>query len=503
MFWADKVAEILKQRNLPLELVDDMKTPSGKIHVGALRGVVVHDLAFKALKDKKINAKYTYIFDDHDPMDDLPTYLPSEFKKYLGLPLFKVPSPVKGYDSYAKYYALDFQKVFNAIGCNPQIIWASALYKSGKLNNEIKQCLDQSDEIRKIYEKTYKKKLAKNWFPFKPYCPSCGKIATTIVNKWDGEKVHFSCGDLDWTSGCGYEGAVSPFSKADYFGGKLPWKVEWAAKWKALGVTVEGAGKDHMSKGGSYDLASEIAKKILHYPVPYPVSYEWFLVGGRKMSTSKGVGASASEMLEILPPELLRFLMVKTKKDQQINFDPQGQTIPKLFDQYQKAAEAFFSKGDSELARIFELSQVGKITKPTMISFLQLAQWIQAPNMEIKLKNAGASMWLPYVKTWIERFAPEQIRFQLAKEIPDKALNLSKNQKEFLSRINFDKNLSAEEFQQQLFEWAKQCNISSKEAFSAIYLSLLGKNYGPKAGWIILENKEFAKKRFQEVIVSG
>ncbi|MBI2005696.1 MAG: LLM class flavin-dependent oxidoreductase [Nitrosopumilales archaeon] len=33
MFWADAVAQELKKRKLPLEWVDDMKTPSGKIHV--------------------------------------------------------------------------------------------------------------------------------------------------------------------------------------------------------------------------------------------------------------------------------------------------------------------------------------------------------------------------------------------------------------------------------------------------------------------------------------
>jgi len=31
--------------------------------------------------------------------------------------------------------------------------------------------------------------------------------------------------------------------------GKLPWKVDWAAHWKVVGITIEGAGKDHASKG--------------------------------------------------------------------------------------------------------------------------------------------------------------------------------------------------------------------------------------------------------------
>src|SRR3990172_2241939 len=126
MFWVDSVAAELKKRKLKLEWVDDMKTPSGKIHVGALRGVVIHDLAFKALLDAGVKAKYTYIFDNHDPMDALPAYLPKEkYEKYLGVPLYKVPSPKEGFENYAQYYAKDFISVFTKIGCNPEILWAT------------------------------------------------------------------------------------------------------------------------------------------------------------------------------------------------------------------------------------------------------------------------------------------------------------------------------------------------------------------------------------------
>ena len=123
MFWADVVAKELKKRKLSLEWVDDMKTPSGRVHVGALRGVVIHDLVFKALKDAGVKTKYTYIFDNHDPMDSLPVYLPKEkFEKYLGMPLYKIPSPELGFDNYAQFYAEEFMSVFNAIGCHPEII---------------------------------------------------------------------------------------------------------------------------------------------------------------------------------------------------------------------------------------------------------------------------------------------------------------------------------------------------------------------------------------------
>src|SRR5579872_806553 len=144
MFWVEEVAENIKKRNFPLEWVDDMKTPSGRIHVGALRGVVVHDLAFKALKEVGVKANYTYIFDDHDPMDSLPVYLPKEYEKYLGMPLYKIPSPGKSGQSYAKYFALEFKDVFTAIGCDPEILWATDIYLSGKMNAVIKEALDNA-----------------------------------------------------------------------------------------------------------------------------------------------------------------------------------------------------------------------------------------------------------------------------------------------------------------------------------------------------------------------
>lgn len=504
MYWSDQVAQKLKERNLPLEWVDDMKTPSGRIHVGSLRGVVIHDLIYKSLKDVGVNSKYTYVFDDHDPMDDLPAYLPKEFEKYLGVPLYKVPSPEPGFKNYAEYFALEFKEVFNALACTPEILWSTELYGSGKMNDVIRECLDSADKIRKIYEELYKKELSSDWYPFQVYCTNCGKVSTTKVNGWDGEKISFVCkvDSLPWVKGCGFEGSVSPFSSDGNIAGKLPWKVEWAAKWKVIGVTVEGAGKDHMSKGGSHDLASLICERIINYPIPHQIAYEFFLVGGKKMSSSKGRGSSAREVLDILPPEILRFLMVRTKINQAINFDPTGDTIPKLFDEYQKAAEAYFSKKEDGLARIFELSQVGKIKTPPKVRFSTITQWVQMPNMEDEIKKERGEEWAKYAKIWLEKYAPEKERFMVQKETPGAVQNLNDKQREFLKKValELNKKWDAEEFQTSVYNWAKEMEVPSKEAYQAIYTSLIGKDHGPKAAWLILSlDKEFVKKRFSEV----
>ena len=76
MYWADRVAkEIIKSGKFKPYWVDDMKTPSGRIHVGSLRGVMVHDFVYKALLHQGQKAKFTYLFEDHDPMDELPPFL--------------------------------------------------------------------------------------------------------------------------------------------------------------------------------------------------------------------------------------------------------------------------------------------------------------------------------------------------------------------------------------------------------------------------------------------
>ncbi|MCK4824144.1 lysine--tRNA ligase, partial [bacterium] len=234
MYWADKIAqEIIKSKKFKPYWVDDMKTPSGKIHVGSLRGVLIHDLIYKALLSKGTKATFSYVIDDHDPMDSLPVYL--DKKKYLphmGKPLNTVPAPQSGFASYAEYFAKEFIGVFNTLGAKPKIIWASGLYKSGKMDGIIRMVLDKAQIIRDIYKEVYGEAKPRDCFPFQAICPECGKVGTTKVFDWDGKTVAFKCEPnlVDWAKGCEHEGKISPFGGT----GKIPWKVEWAAKWMVI-----------------------------------------------------------------------------------------------------------------------------------------------------------------------------------------------------------------------------------------------------------------------------
>lgn len=519
MFWADHlVKNIVETGKYKSYRVDDMKTPSGRIHAGALRGVIIHDLLFKILKEQGHDATYTYVFNDMDPMDGFPGYLDESFRQHMGKPLFHIPSPEKGHESMARCYAEQFIGVFNSLGVVPKILWSSEMYKAGKFNDVIRKALDRVDIIRRLYKNVSGYNKPKGWYPFQVICPSCGKVGTTLVTGWDGKEVTFECQEhlVKWADGCGYKGEISPFNG----NGKLMWKVDWAAHWKVIGVTIEGAGKDHMAATGSHDLSSAISQEVFQYETPYPFLYEWFLAkGGAKMSSSKGVGVSALEMSKTLPPELLRFLMVKVPFQRALIFDPNNNdTILDLFDEYDKYAgvyEVYRDKADR--GRAWQLSQIGNVQQHALFRprFRKVVMWMQLQTVDLEeefaawTKGKGNELnaeektelerRIRYAKIWIEQYAPEEKKVgQLAEHV---AIDLTSEQKKYLREVStlLEKEWKDPELlQQALYQTSKNLGIPAKLAFGAIYGVLTGKTSGPKAAWLILAHKkEEVKKRVQ------
>ena len=221
------------------------------------------------------------------------------------------------------------------------------------------------------------------------------------------------------------------------------------------------------------------------------------------MSSSKGLGSSASEVTEILPPELLRFLMVRVPIERTIDFDPGGMTIPDLFDEYDRCAK--------DKRRVFELSQVGKISEKEIKfpRFRDVASFIQMPGVDVKKQFPDADKKvleerIKYAKIWLDGYAPKEFIFKIAEKLPKEAKKLSPEQKNYLSEVLQlieVKGQTPEEFQEALYNLAKEKKLSSSEAFSAIYLILTGKTSGPKAAWLLLSlDRNFLIKRFKEAV---
>lgn len=501
MFWADKVAEeIINSGNYKPYWVDDMFTPSGHPHVGSLRGPLVHDAVYKALKNKGQEVKWTYITNDFDPIDGLPAELEESHSKYMGFPVRIAPSPEEGYENFGDYFAKQYQEVLKDLGVESEFLSSWDMYHEGKFNEVIRIALDNAEKIQDIYEKVSgSKKRDSGWLPLQVICESCGRVGTTKVHDWDGETVAYTCEPemVKWAKGCGHSGRISPFDG----NGKLPWKVDWPAHWKVLGVTIEGAGKDHSSAGGSRDIAKALCREVFDYPNPYNLPYEFMLIGGKKMSSSKGLGLKARDLADMLPLELGRFLFLKTEYKRQVEFDPNDSiAIPVLFDEYRKAADAYFEKKNDDQARAFEYSQIGEAQKPPSIRFLVLAQWVQMPNMEEKIKEEGLEEWAKYAKIWIENYAPEEYKFSIQKELPsnidltEKQKELLRNTSEFITEIK-----DPTELQTKIYDLGKGLEITSGEAFAAFYKSLIGKDHGPRLAWLLLSlDSSFVKTRLEE-----
>lgn len=515
MIWVDRHANHIQQNTTHnAAWVDDMKTPSGRIHVGALRGVVIHDLLYKALLDLGVDAASSYVFNDLDQMDAIPSYLEGDtWQQHSGKPLCNIPSPEPGFDNYAQYFAQEFVHAFESINCHPQIIWGSELYRSGKMNDMIRVALDRADRVRAIYDEESKSKRKPDWLPIQPICDSCGKMGTTYAYSWDGEQIKYRCDQTTkWAASCGHEGEMSPFDGR----AKLHWKVDWPANWKVIGVTVEWSGKDHMSEGGSYDVSSRIAKEVFEYDAPYAQGYEWFTIGGRKMSSSKGIGSSAKEISEQLPPELLRFLLVRTPMERHLDFDPTGDTILDLYDDYDRCLSAYYDRMENRLgeskqdevkrdwARIAELSQVRPFPDTRIFTprFRTIVNMIKSRGDMLGTfeQQKGAPLndeekelleeRIVYAQAYVKNIQGEEPSYELVAQIPSD-LVLGENQRLFLTELATQlegrTNDDRETIQNVIFSSMKAHDLKAREVFSALYQVLIGKPAGPKAADLILD----------------
>lgn len=545
MFWADQIAQELKRRideNPTLKkiyekqglLIYDEKTPSGKIHIGSGRGWVIHDVIAKACRKIGLNAKFVLASDDMDPYDKPNKDLPELYNQYLGVPFRYIPSHVDGYKSFGEYYFLDSTTRFKDIGIECEFESTGENYEKGVFNDAIKIALNNSDKIKEIFEKMYEKPYPR--LPFNMICDNCKKIATTAADIWDSEKelVHYKCEEnlVAWAKGCGHTAWKSPYNG----GGKFPWKVEWPAKWFSKGVICEFAGKDHFSSKGSRDIGVQISEKVFNYPTPYPSTgletgdgYEFFTVGGKKMSTSKGRGFSFSETVDLLPPQMLRYLLVKTRPSAVLDFDPETKNdLILLFERFDKTERIYFDKEDDaderaklNSKRIYELSHIGHIPKnmPVQISLTYGATVIQIAGSEDKaieiLKSSGhikkdasideiesVKLRLIDAKRWAENFAPEQFRFKINESVPQN-LDITEKQKVVLKKVAsalrekaYDENNLPEKF----FEIVKAEGVTPKELFEAAYKVLISKTQGPKlAGFILTIGQEKVADMFEKV----
>ena len=502
--WADRIASEIRETRKPKDgktfLIRDEKTLSGRVHVGSMRGVAIHGLISEVLSEQGVANEYHFELNDFDPFDSIPGYLDADtFREHLGKPLFATPSPEAGYANYAEYFGAEFVAIHKAAGFTPTYYRATELYRSGKMNALIRTALERAEDIRRIMKEVSGSEKDASWLPISVICEKCQKIMTTRAYDFDGETIGYTCDrNPDEAKACGHTGRVTPFDGT----AKLFWKAEWAAKWAAQGVDIEGGGKDHSTKGGSRDVAEHIAREVFKYEPPFNIPYEFFLVGGKKMSSSKGRGASAKDMSDLFPPQLFRLALIGKDIREQIDIDPSGESVPRLYDWYDELAEYVRQGNSTDYTRTYMFSQLppDQATPPIpwQMRFREVATIVQMPHLSLRaeaerVKGSALSEEevlaleerARYAKFWLSTYAPEEFKYELQKDLP--AVEISVEQKHALALLAeyLKAPRNGEEIHAFLHELKTDAPISPAKLFSTLYRIFLNRDSGPKAGWFL------------------
>ena len=288
----------------------------------------------RAAIDAGLDVEFIFIVDDADPLRRVYPFLADEYHQFIGHQIGNIPAPDgAGKPDYERFTNDGFSlrrllpKPFfggaQAIGVNPRIVKILLLTVVGNLPNASRQRAIMLIKFEKSLNVSGRE-LPSDWFPWSPLDAN-GSLEGVTVTGYEYPLVHF-------TDSAGNSGS----SDITLGLGKLPWRIDWPAKWAWIGVTCEAFGKDHGASGGSYDTGKEICQ-LFGYDAPQPLVYEWISLKGKgAMSSSTGNTIGPMEALDLVPPEILRFLIAGSKPNKAIEFDA-GMSLVNLADDYERS----------------------------------------------------------------------------------------------------------------------------------------------------------------------
>ncbi len=493
MQWLNKVADDVIVAHPEGEiLVSSGVSPSGVYHVGTLREVLTADAILLALRERGREASHIHVVDDLDPLRKIPSGVPAEFEKYFGMSLIDVPAPDGRAASWADYYFKDFAKSTKVLGLDMDVMRSHKKYRTGFFVPAIEKVLANIDRAKDIITKISGRQLDESWSPIQikedEYLKSRRFLTIDTKNKT-----------------LLYEDKNGTQQQIGYAHGevKLNWRLDWPARWWLLGVDVEPFGRDHATKGGSYDTGVGLMKKIFGEPAPLPLPYEFINRTGqtKKMSKSSGDSLAISDMLEILPPEVLRFFVLRYAPDKQLFFD-EVDGVVKLIDDF----AALLAKNDksAEDEQLIKIS-LGNISQSTIsnIPFSHLVASYQAAlkdddkSLEIirrtehketvDAQEETIKKELKFIDNWLKKWAPEEVKFELA-AMPPKVI--AEKEREYLLALakkveSAPADVDGEWFHKAIYDLQAPSGLTPKQMFSTLYRVLIDKESGPRAGWFL------------------
>lgn len=512
MHWADVIAEDLDKKHKH-PLVSAGISPTGFIHVGSLREAITAESVRSALESRKSDVKMIYLVDSFDPLRRRYDFLPPEFEKYVGIPIFMFPCPCGKHDNYAHHFVQPFLDAVDALGVKCEVIWTHELYEQGKFAEMIDASFKKRDQVIQILKETTGRDVPADYAPYQPLCEECKRFVNPIYDSYEYPLVKYKCDK------CGHEG-VADVTKGD---GKLAWRLEWPAKWKMFDVAAEPFGKDHASAGGSYESGVRIVEEIFDGKPPYPIPYEFVQLKGKgQMHKSTGSSVTGMDAINMTPPEVLNYLFLRVNPERHIDYDS-GPGVMDICDEYDRMETLYFSKeftpAEENSVRAYEIAQHNDIPKelPVEVSYRHLVNIVQMTDdmdgvLEI-LKRTGKLInpseadlkrlerRANCARFWLNNgFAPDNVKFSICQTMP--SVQLSDDEKKYLGTLakKFGSiGWNAEEIHNVISDEAKSYPFGMKGGFLALYKVLVNRTSGPRLGHFLeAMDKEFVVKRLEE-----
>jgi lysyl-tRNA synthetase class 1 len=463
--------------------------PSGLPHIGTFNEVLRTTFVRNAFYELTGGAQSRLIAfsDDMDGLRKVPDNVPNQamLAEHLGKPLTRIPDPFGTHESFAHHNNAMLRHFLDRFGFDYEFISATDCYSSGRFDEIIGQVLRNWDGVMGVMLPTLREERRATYSPVLPVSPTTGKVLQVPVQVLDAE-----AGTIRFTD---EDGSVVEQSA---LGGtaKLQWKVDWAARWVALGVDYEMAGKDLID---SVVQSGKIAR-VLGGRAPEGFNYEMFLdEKGEKISKSKGNGLSLEEWLRYgSEPSLAFYIYREPKRAKSLHLG----VIPRAVDEYWQFRTNYPIQAlEQKLGNPVHHIHAGKVPERTLpLTYGLLLNLVSLPGCADRdtawkfvqryapgtspetdpeldeLIGVAVNYARDFVAPTLARRAPSELEAAALRDLDAELAQL-------------DANTAADEIQNRVFEIGKRHYGKERlrEWFGVLYETLLGSTQGPRMGSFI------------------
>ncbi|HSW75379.1 MAG TPA: lysine--tRNA ligase [Candidatus Saccharimonadales bacterium] len=494
MNWLNLIVDELIARHPDGEiLVESGGSPSGTHHLGHMREFVTSDAIMLELRRRGRQAQHIYFADDLDALRKIPVNIPQTYEQYLGTPLCDIPAPDGSRQSYADFFLAQLERATAALGVEVTFVRAHEKYRSGFYVPAIEHSLEHLTDARTALETISGRALNEQWSPIQVLENGRLKNRKFVAIDKNAKTVT-------------YEDANGNQASARYDSGevKLDWRLDWPGRWWLLSVSVEPFGRDHATKGGSWDTGVQIMRDVYNGQPPYPVPYDFINMAGdtKKMSASKGTGLDAEEGSTIMPAEVVRYFILRAAPSKRLYFDPVGGVV-QLMDEF-AALAAKPDKTDAEAQLLYICTHGQEVKTVSRVPFSHLVASYQASlknpqtTLEVIKRTEYAQVAeedadiirreLKFIDAWLQKRAPEDVKFELTQTV--NIADFTEQEQQFLRVLGDEvakapKDADGAWFHDAIYELKDQLGLLPKDMFTTLYRALIGKTSGPRAGWFL------------------